>query len=319
MSATPEGGRHALVLGASGFIGRWVARRLTQLGTRVSAAVRDGGRTKALLDQWNARADIVEVDLEEPGAATELVARTRPSHVFNLVAYGIDRNERDDVRSRRLNHDLVRELARACAPDATWPGAVLVHTGSAAEYGRAGGVLHESAETLPTTTYGRTKLAGTQALAESARDGTRGVTARLFTVFGDGEHAGRLFPSLRHTAATSAPLDLSDGLQERDFAFVEDVAAALVDVADAPFIPGETINLASGRMHTVQAFVRTAARELGIPDASLRFGSLPTRPDEMQHTGVAVERMQQVLGHALPSGLSEMVTRAVRDAAARGQ
>jgi nucleoside-diphosphate-sugar epimerase len=257
-------------------------------------------------------ARVERIDLEEPGAAAELVEALRPSHVFNLAGYGIDRGERDEHRADRLNHRLVREIAEACAPDARWSGAVLVHAGSAAEYGDVGGVFSEAGPVHPTSLYGRTKLAGTLALSEVAhRRGTRAVTARLFTVFGDGEHPGRLFPTLRTGATTSVPVELSDGRQARDFAFVGDVVAALAELAHLPFVAGEIVNIASGRLYTVEWFVRVVARTLRMPEAQLEFGALPSRPDELYHTGVSVDRMRELFGHALPSDLTEIVTRAL--------
>lgn len=302
--------RHALVFGASGFIGRWVVRRLLERGARVTAVVRD-----VPVAPWagDPRVAVVGADLEAPGAAAALVEATRPTHVFNLAGYGVDRTEQDEARADRLNHALPRELAQACALH----GVVLVHVGSAAEYGSIGGVFTESREARPTTTYGRTKLAGTRAVADVARDlRTRAVTARLFTVFGEGEHPGRLYPSLLEAAATGQPVDLTDGQQARDFAWVGDVASALVDLADAPFEPGEVVNIASGRLHTVEAFVRQVARALRIPDGRLHFGALPTRPDEMHHTDVSVERMRVLLGYPL-SGLAGAVAKATGRARAR--
>lgn len=306
----PVAARHALVFGASGFIGRWVVRRLLERDVRLTAVV----RTVAATAPWagDARVSVVQADLESPGAAAALVDARRPTHVFNLAGYGVDRTEQDDVRADRLNHLLPRDLATACAPHGSSAGAVLVHVGSAAEYGSVGGVFTESGGARPTTTYGRTKLAGTCAVAEVAGHlGTRAVTARLFTVFGEGEHPGRLLPSLRHAAATGAPVALTDGRQERDFAFVGDVASALVDLADAPFEPGEVVNVASGRLHTVRAFVRAAARTLGLPDEQLDWGALPTRPDEVHHTGVSVERMRSLLGYVLSDDLVAVVGKAV--------
>lgn len=307
-----------LVLGASGFIGRWVARELTKRGKPLVVAARDPSATGDVLHRWGAKGAIVTADLAREGAGRALVAKVRPAVVFNLAGYGVDRGERDDAMAERLNAHLVRDLAVACAPTTEWAGALLVHVGSALEYGTAAGVLHEDGPATPTTTYGRTKLAGTLAVREVASErGTRGLTARLFTVFGDGEHEGRLFPSLLAAARRGTPIDLTDGRQPRDLAWVEDVARALVDVASAPFIPGEIVNFATGRLHAVQAFTRAVAAEAGLSVELLRFGALPTRPEEMWPAGVAVERITALLGAPLPGDLGAIVASAVRDARRR--
>ena len=308
----------AMVLGASGFIGRWVVRELTRRGTPVIAVVRNASAAMDVLDRWAARADIAQADLNLAGTAAALVALHRPATVFNLAGYGVDRNERDPMIARRMNGDLVAEVAGACAPSSAWPGATFVHTGSALEYGATSGALRETGPVAPTTVYGTTKLAGTRHLASvAALRGTRAVTARLFTVFGDGEHSGRLFPSLLGAATATVPLDLTDGRQQRDFAWVQDVAEALVKLAVSSFDPGEVVNLASGQMHEVGAFVRAVAAHVGIPAERLRFGALPTRAEEMTHEGVSVERIKQLLGQPLPGDLAGLVARAAHDAQER--
>ncbi len=298
----------ALVTGASGFIGRWVVRELRQRGIPVIAQVRDAARGRALHQE-----EIVVADLATPGSATRLVREVKPAVVYNLAGYGVARDERDEATALRLNVELVRELAVACAPPAAGEDAPrLVHAGSAAEYGATQGALDEGRDEPPTSLYGATKWAGTAALRAVSRDhGTRALCARLFTVVGDGEHAGRLLPTLRAAAQTRDPIPLSAGTQERDFAWVGDAARVLVDLAMAPWEPGTVVNVASGRMHTVRAFVEAVARQLHIDAARLQFGAVPTLPGDGTGVTVPVDRLRQLVGDALPDDLTHVVQRAV--------
>ncbi|MBL8962167.1 MAG: NAD-dependent epimerase/dehydratase family protein [Gemmatimonadetes bacterium] len=303
--------RGALVLGASGFIGGWVARELQRRGVPVTAVVRDLARATTTLATWPQGPACVRADLEVPGEGAEVIRRHRPSMVFNLAGYGVDRTETDPARARRLNHELVRELAEACAE----PGvdATLVHVGSAAEYGDVVGVLREDGPTRPQGTYGVTKHDGTEALvAVARRTGARAICARLFTVFGEGEHDGRLLPVLRAAARGEGLIPLSAGLQERDFAWVGDVAPALVDLAGARWAPGTVVNLATGRSHTVRAFVLAAARALGIAEERLGFGAVASQAGDIAGFTVSVERLHAILGRVLPGDLDAMLAAAVR-------
>ena len=292
-------GRRLAVLGASGFIGRWVARRLTACGARLSLIVRDAGSMEALLPTYGIRSEIVEQDLADLAAVREVLTEIRPSVVFNLAGYGVDHAEQDEHTAFLINAALVRAVAEAMASlqDATWKGQAVVHVGSALEYGVAKGNLAESSEPHPTTLYGRSKLAGTLGLAEvCCGSALRGVTARLFTVYGPGEHEQRLLPSLLRTADAGRPLDLTLGWQQRDFTFVEDVAEALLRLGATATEPGEVVNVASGRFTTVRDFVETAARVLSIERDLLRFGAVPVRDEEMEHEPVSVERLQKRTG-----------------------
>jgi nucleoside-diphosphate-sugar epimerase len=302
----------SLVFGASGFIGRWVVRELLLRGNHVTAVVRDPGRGEDAFAGWSRVPELHRADLAHAGEGSAVIAALRPAVVYNLAGYGVDRTERGESLAERINHHLVAELAVACAAGPSGAGPRFVHVGSALEYGVAGGILSESTAPQPTTLYGRTKLAGTREVTAAAlAHGTRGVTARLFTVFGDGEHPGRLFPSLINAAQRRSDIPLTDGRQRRDFAWAGDVAGLLVDLAGAPYESGEVVNVACGRMHSVADFARECAAQLGMPAERLRFGALPGRPEEMEHDGVDITRLRALTGRAANANLGAAIALAL--------
>jgi len=184
-----------------------------------------------------------------------------------------------------------------------------VHAGSALEYCNVAGDLSEDGPTNPTTFYGKTKLEGTRAVAGSEALGVRGVAARLFTVYGPGEHAGRLLPSLIASAHSGEALELTAGTQQRDFTYVQDVAEGLLKLGTTTAIPGGIVNLASGRLTSVRAFAETAARLLTIPQTNLKFGAIPTRMEEMSHCPVSIVRLRRTTGFVPSTGIEEGIRR----------
>ena len=112
----------------------------------------------------------------------------------------------------------------------------------------------------------------------------RGVTARLFTVYGPGETPERLLPSLIQAAKAGRPQRLTSGHQKRDFTYVEDAAEGLLRLGQSSAEPGAVINLATGRLTPVRGLVRIAADVLNIPAENLEFGALSDRPEEMSHS-----------------------------------
>ncbi len=296
-------GQRVLVLGASGFIGRRVAATLSRGGAEVIGVLRPTpGRPQPA--GWTA------LDLSAPGAAAALVAELRPAVTFNLAGYGVSSSQRDATLATRLNAVLPAELAHACAaPGAsTWTGLRLVHAGSALEYGTASGDLSESTIATPTALYGTTKLAGTHAVAEACTRGRlAGATARLFTVYGPGEAPGRLLPSLLEVRDSPRHLPLTEGLQRRDFTFVDDVVEGLLRLGALPADGIGTVNLATGVLTEVREFVRRAARQIGVDESLLGFGALPTRPEEMAHDPVNVDRLRHLTGWTPTRSIEEGV------------
>jgi nucleoside-diphosphate-sugar epimerase len=301
-------GTRAAVIGAAGFIGRWVARRLTEEGADLLLAVRDGEAAGPVFERYGVRGHAVAVDLEEPGAGGALIDRWKPEIVFNLAGYGVDAAERDEAQAQRMNAGLVEELAIACAqlPAMQWLGMRLVHAGSVAEYGAIGGVASEEREPMPDTLYGRTKLAGTKRLREICRErGLPAMTARLFQVVGPGEHEGRLLPTLLQQRG---PLLFTDGSQMRDFTYVEDVAEGLLRLGKCMAEPGAVVNVATGRMTSIRSFVEQAAEALEIPRDRLRFGA---KPDGrvMRYSAVSVELLRRLVGWVPEDSIGAMVRR----------
>ncbi len=292
-------GIRAAVLGASGFIGRWVSRALCKAGAEVHAIVRHPAEAGPAFTAYGVTATLHEVDLVDLDAARTLLAGLQPDIVFNLTGYGIDpgeKNEANDHLAGLLNRDLPGAIAEALAatPAPAWSGRRLVHAGSVFEYGNIGGHLEETARAKPSGLYGRSKLAGTERLSEVCRTtGLPGLTARLCQIYGPGEHPGRLLPMLLVARRHTEPLMLSVGTQRKDFTFVGDVAEGLLRLGASVGPPGEVVNLATGRLATVREFVETAAHLLRLDPGRLKFEK-PLPDNELQHLEVAIGRLREL-------------------------
>lgn len=292
-------GRRILILGASGFVGRWVGRTVTALDCRPVLVVRRAADAAAIFDRYDVRGDAIAADVLMPGVLSSLVSDVRPEVTLNLVAFGTRPDHTDEATATEMNVRFPTALAEALArlPADTWPGARLVHVGTAQEYGTATGDLAEATEPQPNCLYGRSKLEGTRAVqAICAAHAMRGVTARLFLVYGPGEPEHRLLPSMFRAAAKGDTLTLSAGDQAKDFTYVADVAEGLLRLAAADVRPGEAVNVATGRLTPVRDFAQTAARTIGLPDDHLLFGQRAVRPDEMRHLAVANGRLRALTG-----------------------
>ncbi len=314
-------GVRVLVAGATGFIGRAVARLLSDLGAELALPARDTTDARSLFDTLGVSGNVTQWDARDLESLARALEEFRPAVVFNGVGYGVDPGERDPALAEVLNERFAGQLADLVLEhrEEDWGGQALVHLGSALEYGTAEGDLDESTPPTPTTLYGRTKLAGTGRVAAIASEsGLPALTARVFTVYGPGERRGRLLPSLLDAAHTGRTLALTEGRQRRDFTYVGDIAEGLLRLALSDARPGEIVNLATGRLLEVREFVQIAGRVLGIPSGRLRLGDLPTRPEEMVHDHVNIERLLRRTGWRPSTRVEEGVRLTAADEARTG-
>lgn len=127
--------------------------------------------------------DVEELDITNLDAVKAFVAEHEICAIVNCAAYtNVDKAESDDAMADLLNHVAVGYLAQVMAE----VGGLLVHVSTDYVFGGSlyNKPLQEDCQTNPTSVYGRTKLAGEQAVVES---GCRYIilrTAWLYSEYG---------------------------------------------------------------------------------------------------------------------------------------
>ena len=320
MSAAVTGPRYAgataVVLGADGFVGRWVARALTGVAADLHLVVLKRETAWPMFEGYDISGQIYEVDLTDLRRMRGLLEELAPDIVFNMAGYGVapaEKRHSDADRAERLNARLPAAVAEALAacPAGRWGGRRIVHAGSVYEYGQIGGHLEESATPAPLGLYGTTKLQGTIRLRQACRAvGLPGVTARLCQLYGPGEHPGRLLPSLLAARGEQGPLVLTVGTQRKDFTYVADVAEGLLRLGLSEGPHGEIVNLATGKLTAVRDFATTAAHLLRLDRVTLRFEK-PIPDNELEHEEIATGRLLRLTGWIPPTGVADGIRQTV--------
>ncbi len=260
---TPTG--RWLVTGAAGMLGRDVLRVLAAAGLEATALTR------------------AELDVTDPAA----VAAAVRGHdtVVNCAAWtDVDGAEADEAAATAVNGAAVRHLAAACAAS----GARLLHVSTDYVFPGDGTEPYaEDAPTAPVNAYGRSKLAGEQAVRELLPD--TGYVVRTAWLYGAG--GNNFVATMLRLGAQRDTLDVVDDQQGQP-TWTHALAERLVELGRNRQAPaGVYHGTASGRT-TWFGLAREAYRLGGLDPERIR----PTTSAAFVRP--AVRPAFSVLGHA---------------------
>jgi nucleoside-diphosphate-sugar epimerase len=277
-----------LVTGATGFIGRPATAVLEARG-------------------WDVRAtSSSDTDLLDPDATRALLERTRPTHLLHLAWHHVV----GDYWTAEENRDWVAAGLALLEAFADLGGRRAVMAGTCAEYEWGVGRCSESATPLrPATLYGRCKHELHQrATLVAERAGVSLAWARLFFLYGPGEDGSRLVPAISTALLAGREAPCTEGLQRRDFLYVDDAAAGFADLLAAT-VEGP-VNLGSGDGTAVRDVVAAVGSATGRAEL-IRYGALPAREGDPDEVVADVTRLREEVGFTPQVGVEEGVARAV--------
>jgi UDP-glucose 4-epimerase len=299
----------ALVTGGAGFIGSHLVDALVARGDQV-LIIDDlsSGRRENLVGALGRGAELVEADITDAEAVADAFERQSAEAVFHLAA-------QIDVRVSvarpvfDLNVNVAGTINVAAAAVAKGcPRFVFASTGGAI-YGEGDGrelPLSEDAACWPDAPYGLSKLTAERYLDLFGRlHGLPAVSLRLGNVYGPRQdphgEAGvvALFcGALRDPDA--APRIFGDGLQTRDYIYVDDVVAALLAAAESD--AAGPLNVGTGRETNVLDLGDLLARAYGM---GFEPRMEPPREGEVKRIAIDSARAEAKLGWRAMTDLEE--------------
>jgi UDP-glucose 4-epimerase len=302
-----------LVTGGAGFIGSNLTRLLLDLGARVTVLDSfETGRREHLPESAGLR--IVKGDLATLPDLASLVEDS--DIVFHLAAQVGNVRSIEHPESDATTNVLgsVR-LFRACNNARLRK---VVYSSSSAIFGEAEILpIAEDHPRAPASFYALSKLAAEQyALLGQRLWGIPAVALRYFNVYGlpleDSEYSGVISIFMNRLLADEPLVIYGDGLQVRDFVFVEDIARANVLAAlRAP--SGSVFNIGSGQATSVTELAETV---MAVAERRQAIRYVEPRAGEVRRSVADISRARSELGFApvweLASGL-EVVWSRLRD------
>lgn len=325
-------GRAACVTGGAGFIGSHLVDALVSLGATVTV-IDDLSNSSLdhlseLIEMDPAKVRFVHGSILDDRSLTDAV---RGAHtVFHLAAMGsVTRSIEEPRRAFTVNAAgtvAVLEAARAVGAAG---GARVVFASSSSVYGSSdgdaggtNGTAHavtprsESMPPLPLSPYAASKLAAEAAVRSWSKTyNLPAISLRFFNVFGPRQSAQSQYAAViaafaKRLLAGEPPVIFGDGTQSRDFTFVSNAVAGMLQAAALTRgMEGQAVNIATGRRVDLLELARLMAERAGMPHVKPVLAS--PRAGEVKHSVADISLARRVLGFqpfaTLEDGLDETV------------
>ncbi len=289
-----------LVTGGAGFIGSHLVENLLAEGCHVKVLDNfSTGFESNLMDfpkSLPGKLEIIRGDIRDAESLAAVIPGV--AGIFHLAALvsvpqSIDQPDLSfDINGRGTQ--LVLDQARKSGIKR------VVMASSAAVYGDNENLpLSEDEMSLPLSPYGLEKLLGEQMGRLYTELYQMNVTClRFFNVFGprqppDSPYSGVVSIFAKKAAAREIPAFYGDGLQTRDFVFVQDVANALKLSMQSNFSGFHVYNVGSGKEITVKALWDAFGLVSGFDEVAIQ---LPARDGDIKASLSDISRIKADLG-----------------------
>lgn len=300
----------ALVTGGAGFIGSHLA----------DALLAEGHEVRILDDLSTGRAENLPGDAAFfEGSITDIelleAAMDGVEVVFHEAALGsVARSVEDPLTSHEINaHGTLGVLHTAHRLGVRR----VVGASSSSVYGGADlRPTPESAPIIPRSPYAVTKMAGEEhARVFAELYGLETVMLRYFNVYGprqrpDSQYAAVIPLFIAALRAGQSPTVHGDGLQSRDFAFIDDVVRANLAAAVAPAerVSGRVYNIAGGREQSLLEMLDILRSTIG---ADVEPNHVDARPGDVRHSSADLSAAKADLGYDPQVPLADGLARTV--------
>ncbi len=293
-----------VVTGGAGFIGSNLCRHLLESPARHSVVVLDDMSTGNRANLKGLAVTLVEGSILDDTRLNQAFAGA--DAVVHLAALGsVPRSVAEPLATHHANATgtvMVLEAARRHG------NLHVIAASSSSVYG-ANPVLpkHEGLATRPLSPYAASKQATESAvLAWGHSYGLPTLAFRFFNVFGPHQPAAHVYaaviPIFVDAALRGVPLPVhGDGMQSRDFTYVDTVCSVLLDALERQVTSSEPINLAYGSRIRLVDVIDQLEGLVGHP---LERVHTSTRVGDVPHSQADSTRLSALFAHIEPTPFS---------------
>lgn len=242
---------HAVVSGATSFLGSAIVKKLLDRGCEVYGIVRPDSSARYMLPN-NPRFHEILFDIKDTEKWSDEIGRADTFFHFAWGGPGIE--GRSDPIIQKKSAEYAIEALKAASKIGV---SRFFLSGSQAEYGKTYGKISEDTPCNPVLEYGKNKMhVCREAPRLAAELGIEYIHARFFSVYGPNDHPYTLIPSCIRTFLHDKTMELSECTNMWNFLHVDDAAEAAVLLAECDLKePSVLVNLAGSDTRVLREFV----------------------------------------------------------------
>ena len=286
-----------LVTGGAGFVGSHLCRRLLDEGHAVRILDDLSSGQRANIAEIASRVDFHQGDVRDR-TVLDVAVRDMDFVLHHAAVASVQTSVERPLFEQDVNVVGTLRLLEA----ARLAGVKrLVLAASAAAYGNnPDNPKGEDMRPEPCSPYGISKVCGEYyCRVYSDLHGLETVALRYFNIFGPRQdptspYSGVISIFVRHMEQGRRPVVFGDGLQERDFVYVDNIVQANMLACQIPRAAGEIYNIGCGRGISIAALIEHINQ---IKGSSIEPEYAPARPGDVRLSLADISRARQALGY----------------------
>jgi UDP-N-acetylglucosamine/UDP-N-acetyl-alpha-D-glucosaminouronate 4-epimerase len=300
-----------LVTGGAGFIGSHIVERLVREGHRVRVLDDFSSGKEKNLASFAEDVEVIRGDIRDASAVRQ--ATRGVEVVFHEGAIGsVFRSVADPVTTHEVNVSGTVNVLLAAKESGVRR---VVFASSSSVYGDSE-VLpkHEELRPNPVSPYAVSKLAAEYYMSVFHKVyGVEAVSLRYFNIFGprqdpESEYAAVIPRFVTALLGGRRPVIYGDGLQSRDFTYVQNVVEANLLASKAAGVSGGVFNVACGRTYTLLDLL---GRLKSIVGSEVEPVHEPARAGDVRDSLASIEAAGRGFGYRVGVDFGEGLARTV--------
>ncbi len=259
-------------MGGTGFIGYHLAKKSLEKGWEVSSISTRHPKKLRFLK----RVKYIICDITKKKILKKKLKK-KFDYVVNLGGYVDHSNKGKTFKSHYFGCKNLTEVFLKKRPTS------FVQMGSSVEYGHQNSPQKETLKCKLNdvkSIYGKAKLLSTKHLIALYKKNNFPCTIlRLYLTYGPKQDANRFLPIIITSCLNKRKFPCSNGIQFRDFIYVDDVISAIFKSLLSRNSKGEVFNLGTGKPKKIKKIIEKIKKHLNA--GSPQYGTIKLRKDEI--------------------------------------